>query len=83
MAILNIRNLSDEVHRRLRIRAARKGRSMEAEARAILTEACSEENTNQPAATLPDWVDSLYGNKKPRNVVEWFISERRKESHER
>lgn len=42
MAALTIRNLDDSVKRRLRSRAARHGRSMEAEARAILTDAVSE-----------------------------------------
>ena len=42
MATLNIRNLPDEVHRRLRLRAAEHGRSMEAEARAILAAAWKE-----------------------------------------
>ena len=42
MAALNIRNLDETVKRRLQLRAARHGRSMEAEARAILTEAVSE-----------------------------------------
>ena len=41
MAILNIRRLSDDVHARLRVRAARAGRSMEAEAREILARACA------------------------------------------
>jgi plasmid stability protein len=36
MATLNIRRLPDEVHARLRLHAARAGRSMEAEARAIV-----------------------------------------------
>lgn len=39
MSAITIRNLSDETHRALRIRAARHGRSTEAEARAILDEA--------------------------------------------
>lgn len=38
MATLTIRGLDDAVHRRLRVRAARHGRSMEAEVRAILEE---------------------------------------------
>ena len=41
MAILNIRRLSDDVHARLRVRAALAGRSMEAEAREILARACA------------------------------------------
>lgn len=36
MAMLTVRNLSDEVHRALRIRAAQHGRSTEAEVRHIL-----------------------------------------------
>jgi plasmid stability protein len=80
MAVLNIRNLPPEVHRRLRIRAAKSGRSMEAEARAILTAACSAEETRQSASALQDWVDVLYGTRKPRKVVERLIAERRKES---
>ncbi len=36
MAMLTVRNLPDEVHRALRVRAARHGRSMEAEVREIL-----------------------------------------------
>jgi plasmid stability protein len=39
MAALSIRNLDETVKQRLLLRAARHGRSMEAEARAILTEA--------------------------------------------
>lgn len=39
MAAVTIRNLSDETHRALKLRAARHGRSTEAEMRAILEEA--------------------------------------------
>ncbi len=39
MKNVTVRNLSDEVHRALRIRAAEHGRSTEAEIRAILTNA--------------------------------------------
>lgn len=38
MATLTIRGLDDTVHSRLRVQAARHGRSMEAEVRAILAE---------------------------------------------
>ncbi len=41
MANITVRNLDDEVQRRLKQRAATHGRSMEAEARAILTSALS------------------------------------------
>jgi len=38
MASLTVRNLSEETHRALRVRAARHGRSTEAEVRVILEE---------------------------------------------
>ena len=41
MAMLTVRNISDEVHRALRVRAARHGHSMEAEVREILKSAVS------------------------------------------
>jgi antitoxin FitA len=43
MAMLTVRNISDEVHRALRVRAARRGHSMEAEVREILESAVSPE----------------------------------------
>ncbi len=79
MAVLNIRNLPDDIHARLRIRAAKAGRSMEAEARAILTVVCAHE-VPQNFLDLQEWVDSLYGAKKPRKAVESLLAERRKES---
>lgn len=39
MAMLTVRNLPDEVHRALKARAASRGRSTEAEVRAILADA--------------------------------------------
>jgi len=42
VAAISIRNLDDEIKDRLRIRAARHGRSMESEIRAILARAVSE-----------------------------------------
>jgi hypothetical protein len=79
MAILNVRNLPDSVHARLRVRAAHSGRSMEAEARAILTAACAPGAEPAGAAQLPEWVSRLYGGKKPSSVVDDLISERRRE----
>jgi antitoxin FitA len=43
MANVNVRNLSDEVHRAIRIQAARHGRSTEAEIRDILERAMRPE----------------------------------------
>lgn len=45
MGSLNVRNLSDETHKALRIQAARHGRSMEAEVRAILDDAVNPRKT--------------------------------------
>jgi plasmid stability protein len=45
MATLTIRNIDAAVKERLRVRAARHGRSMESEARSILTEAALQ---NEP-----------------------------------
>ena len=80
MAVLNIRNLSDAVHKRLRIRAAQHGRSMEAEARAILTETCGEGGAEDTAETLPELIVQMYGGTPPKNIVEELILERRKEA---
>ncbi len=43
MAMLTVRKLPDEVHRALRLRAAQRGRSTEAEVRAILEDAVKPE----------------------------------------
>ena len=42
MAALSIRDLDDDIRDRLRVRAARNGRSMEAEVRSIITAAVHE-----------------------------------------
>lgn len=44
MAMLTVRNLPDEVHRALRVRAAQHGHSTEAEVRAILSNAVKPES---------------------------------------
>lgn len=44
MAMLTVRNLPDDVHRALRVRAAQHGRSTEAEVRDILAIAVKPEN---------------------------------------
>ncbi|AHE99644.1 FitA-like ribbon-helix-helix domain-containing protein [Thioalkalivibrio paradoxus] len=43
MAILTVRNVPDDVHRALRVRAAQHGRSTEAEVREILATAVNPE----------------------------------------
>ncbi len=81
MATLTVRNLPEETHRRLRVRAAKAGRSMEAEARAILTAAAvAEELAVVSASDLRAWVSALYGAHKPRGVVDRLLAERRREA---
>ncbi len=46
MAAVSIRGLDEHVRERLRVRAARHGRSMEGEMRVILAEAVSEPTTS-------------------------------------
>jgi plasmid stability protein len=54
MPILTVRNLPDEVHRALRLRAAQHGRSTEAEVRAILIEATKPEGRLKLGSMLAD-----------------------------
>ncbi|MBX7432558.1 Arc family DNA-binding protein [Mycobacterium sp. Y57] len=54
MPILTVRNLPDEVHRALRMRAAQHGRSTEAEVRAILEEAVKPEGRIKLGSLLAD-----------------------------
>lgn len=52
MAAVTIRNLSEEAHRALKVRAAQHGRSTEAEIRAILEEAVRPEGRLRLGSTL-------------------------------
>lgn len=62
MAAVSVRGLDDHVRERLRVRAARHGRSMEAEIRAILVEAVSEPSTPEGLfTTLLDRFGDLGG----------------------
>lgn len=80
MARLSIRNLPDDVHRCLRIRAAQAGRSMEAEAREIITAAVMADSSSSSSASLQSFVEELYRGSLPENVVEDFLRERREEA---
>jgi plasmid stability protein len=81
MATLNIRRLPEDVHVKLRVRAAKAGRSMEAEARMILADAVRE---NQPKPVdlddLREFMLRLYGGQLPTRVVDDLIDERRREA---
>jgi len=80
MAVLTIRNLPDEVRDRLRLRAAEAGRSMEAEVREILARASLEPREMPNADELQTWVDQIYGQSKPNDVVDELIRDRRTEA---
>ncbi len=71
MASMTIRNLDERLKQRLRLRAARHGRSMEDEARDILRSALSAEASG--ARTL---VDSIRARIDPIGGVELEIAPR-------
>ena len=88
MAVLTIRNLPEEIRKRLRVRASRNGRSMEAEARAIIAVA-----VNAPApGDLPEAISRLQtwiaqsakkSRSKPKgpslpDTVDTFLRDRRR-----
>lgn len=54
MAMLTVRNLTDEMHRALRVRAAQRGHSMEAEVRDILESALSPQGRVKLGSLLAD-----------------------------
>jgi len=54
MAMMTVRNLPDEVHRALRVRAALHGRSAEAEVRAILEQAVKSKGRVRLGSLLAD-----------------------------
>lgn len=84
MATLTIRNLSDKVRDRLRLRAAKHGVSMEAEARSILAQAVDERagrKQGQTVAELQNWIAA--NRKRPqsdKNDSAALIRDRRRET---
>ncbi|HUT78985.1 MAG TPA: plasmid stabilization protein [Polyangia bacterium] len=82
MATLTIRKLPESTKARLRTRAARAGRSMEAEAREILTVATAVEEEPADPAELQALVDDLYAGGRPAGVVEDLIAERRRSARD-
>ena len=84
MATLTIRNLPDDVRDRLRIEAAKNGRSMEAEARAVL-EAAVEGRRRRSAAERDAVVARVQEALAPfrsadMSIVDELIAERRVEA---
>ena len=82
MATLNIRNVPESTRRRLRLRAARKGHSMEAEARTILAKAVRGE-TGKPCdpESLQNFIRGLFKGETPR-LTDELIRERRREARQ-
>jgi plasmid stability protein len=82
MATLTIRKLPDSIKAKLRTRAARTGRSMEAEARQILVAATAAEEGPSAPEDLQLLVDDLYRGRRPSGVVDELIAERRRSAGE-
>ena len=74
MATITIRNLDESVKRKLQVRAALNGRSMEAEARQILTRLVADE-TSSPRQDLGTAIHNLFA---PLGGVELEIPPRQK-----
>lgn len=74
MPSITVRNISEEVHRGLRIRAARRGRSMEAELRDVLAIASGVRRPARAAAAAKPAVaprnDPRTGARVPQELME-------------
>ena len=76
---LTIENLPERVWQRLEKKAKASGRSVEAEAAAIIaTSLGASEGEADPAEAFLKMVDGFYGKNRPQNVVDEFLAERRK-----
>jgi plasmid stability protein len=80
---LTVRNLPAEVRDKLRVRAARNGRSMEAEARAVLAAGVNGDNQSEEQKDVRARVQRLQEIMKPYrskdgSIVDEFLAERRK-----
>ncbi|GMU64114.1 MAG: hypothetical protein AMXMBFR36_03880 [Acidobacteriota bacterium] len=78
MAVLTVRNVPDEVHRALRIRAAQHGRSTEAEVRAILESAVKLEGRVQVGTLMHEIARKTGITDADVNALEKNIEEQRK-----
>ena len=69
MAAVTVRNLPEETHRALKLRAARNGRSTEAEIRVILEEAVRPEGRIERGHTTQFSISSSETWRKARSLV--------------
>lgn len=86
MATLTVRNIPEDLHLALRVRAARAGRSMEEEVRILIADAVANENLSQDAvradvearvAKAQAMVREMFGGELPKGRVDAFLAERR------
>lgn len=80
MGVLTVGDLPEEVMDRLRERAVRAGRSLEAEVLSILTQASLEDCQGQSETSIQSWVSGLYGGSLPMGVVDDLIETRRRQA---
>lgn len=86
MATLTIRNVDEQTHKALRLRAAEHGRSVEEEIRRILAESASRppeyRNPKSPEeiAEAVKSVQELFAPLRGRYSVDQFIAEKRAET---
>ena len=87
MASLNIRNLPNPVHAALRVRAARHGNSMEAEARSIIAAAVEDPGALEPepsfeqqALSVRETLGVYLTPNRGDSIVDEFIAERREQA---
>ncbi len=74
-----IENLPVKVREKLDMKAKASGRTVEAEAAAIIAHTlASSEDEADPAEAFLKLVDGMYGNNRPKNVVDEFLAGRRK-----
>jgi plasmid stability protein len=87
MATLTIRNLPDDVHAALRVRAAKAGRSMEEEVRVMISEKAQSETVKRfdradaraAASEIRDLLRAANGGRMPRDSVDAFLADKRAE----
>jgi antitoxin FitA len=84
MATLTIRDFPEELRDKLRVQAAQGGRSMEAEARRLLAEGLARGPSSivpsSAARDVQEWVKArLRPRAKPKNAVDEFIRDKRRE----
>lgn len=78
MAVLTVRNVPDDVHRALRIRAAQHGRSTEAEVRAILESAVRPESRVHLGTLMYEIARKAGITEADVNALERNVEEQRK-----